>query len=71
MSVDSLDPRFVTVLADVDGFCRWVVRVNNYDVPKPVDVLIVLHPDGTVELATRPPTAPDATWAPPFIAQRR
>lgn len=69
---DALEPRFATVLADHDGHCRWVVRVRNYDTgDKAVDLLIVLNPDGTVTVATRPPNGHGCTWSPPIDATRR
>jgi len=66
------DPVFCTVLADVDGFTRWVVRINNHDTKQhAVDLLIVLQPDGNVHVATRPPHASGVSWSPPIDAQRR
>lgn len=68
---DSLDPNFVTVLADMDGFARWVVRFSNFDTGnRPIELLIVLHPDGDVNIATRPPWD-SVSWSPPYDAQRR
>lgn len=68
---DPLEPKFATVLADMDGHCRWVASICNYDTgDKRFDVLIVLNPDGTIVLATRPPHS-GCTWSPPIDATRR
>jgi hypothetical protein len=68
----TIDPRFTTVLADPDGFCRWTARLDNFDLDgAAVDLLIVLWEDGTVELATRPAKQPSCSWSPPIIAVRR
>lgn len=72
LSSDPFHPTFCTVLADVDGFTRWVVRINNHDTKQhTVDLLIVLQPDGNVHVATRPPFTSGVSWSPPIDAQRR
>lgn len=67
---DLLDPKFITIMADYDGFARWVVKVRNADTHDiALQVLIVLDEDGNIALATRPTS--ECTWSPPLIAERR
>lgn len=73
MRVDQFDePKFVTVLADIDNFCRWVAHVRTHDTgEKQFDLLIVLDSDGNIDVATRPSLHPECSWSPPIIANRR
>lgn len=68
---DSLNPQFVTVLADNDRHARWVARICNHDTGyKDVELLIVLDPEGDVVVASRPwPST--CTWSPPIDGARR
>lgn len=67
----TLDPQFLTVLADHDGHARWVATIQNYDTGgKSVAVLITLFSDGTIHLATKPGQDLDCTWSPPAEADR-
>jgi len=67
---DTLEPRFITIMADYDGFARWVAEVRNADTGNvALEVLIVLEEDGSIALATRPSS--DCTWSPPIMAIRR
>jgi hypothetical protein len=65
------EPQFCTMLADNDGFCRWVVTLRNYDTgDKAVDLLITLHSDDGLTIATRPPSDSSCTWSPPTYPTR-
>ena len=48
MEVFGLDPKFITILADDDGFSRWKVTLRNFDSgDKPIDLLIMMDADGS------------------------
>jgi len=77
MSVDDIpDTPFTTVLADFDGECRWVGQFNNFDLNQSSDkngiyLLVMLDPDGTMTVATKPGNGWEATWSAPFRMERR
>lgn len=69
-------PYTVTVLADSDGYARWVGKIENYDINAAalaggIHLLIMLDQDGLIEVATKPGSAWDATWSPPIQVERR
>lgn len=66
----SLDPKFVTHLADDDGVCRWRVTICNFDTGyRKIELLIMLDPDGML-VSTRPSTIMGTTWSPPYDPER-
>jgi hypothetical protein len=63
------EPKFLTVLADSDGFVRWKCRLNESDVGNQfVELLVYLSSDGTLQVATRPLS--ERTWSPPVYCRR-
>jgi hypothetical protein len=71
MELFDLEPKFITVLADDDGYCRWKVTLRNFDTAdKPIDLLIMMDADGGIALASRPPHNPACTWSPPVFPAR-
>ena len=71
MEVFGLDPKFITILADDDGFSRWKVTLRNFDSgDKPIDLLIMMDSNGDMALATRPPHDPSCSWSAPLFPAR-
>jgi hypothetical protein len=71
MEVFGLDPKFITILADDDGYSRWKVTLRNFDSgDKPIDLLIMMDADGDMALATRPPHDPSCSWSAPLFPAR-
>jgi hypothetical protein len=69
------DPKFVTVLADYDGFARWLCHMDGTDIMAAyrqggVHLLVTLSPDGEITLATKPGREWSCSWAPPTTAER-
>ena len=76
METSISDPTFISVLADQDGFARWVGRINTHDIMQASDhqgihLLIILGEDGTIQVATKPGDGWEATWSPPVEVERR
>ncbi len=76
MSIDSLTPQFVTVMADHDGHARWVGNIGVTDVMNAyrqggVFILITLNQEGEATVAFKPGRDWSATWSPPVDLERR
>ena len=64
------EPQFLTLLADRDGWCRWIGCADGYDLGgKTVHVLITIDPEGSIKMATRPDET--CSWSPPIYLERR
>jgi len=71
MELFDLEPKFITILADDDGYSRWKVTLRNFDTgDKPIDLLVMMDADGGMALATRPPHDTSCTWSPPVFPAR-
>jgi hypothetical protein len=71
-----LDPRFITVMADHDGWARWVGAVDATDVMQAhrtggVYVLVMLDAEGRVCIGFKPGREWEASWSPPITLERR
>ena len=69
------DPTFVTLLADSDGFSRFVAFTDATDVMYAqrnggVFVLVTVGPDGSASLAFKPGNDRYCSWSPPVDAER-
>jgi hypothetical protein len=69
------DPIFTTLLADHDGFARFVAFTDATDVMYAqrnggVFVLVTVAPDGSASLAFKPGNDRWCTWSPPVDAER-
>ena len=71
MEIFSLDPKFMTILADDDGYSRWKVTLRNFDTgEKPIDLLVVMDIDGEMAIATRPSHDSSCSWSAPVYPAR-
>ena len=71
-----LDPLFITVMADHDGWARWVGAVDATDVMQAhrtggVYVLVMLDAEGRVCIGFKPGREWEASWSPPITLERR
>lgn len=69
------DPTFVTLLADSDGFSRFVAFTDATDVMYAqrnggVFVLVMVGPDGSASLAFKPGNDRWCSWSPPVDTER-
>lgn len=69
-------PTTVTVLANGSGSATWVGKIENHDITSAaiaggIYLLVRLEQDGTLSIATKPGSAWDATWSPPYGLERR
>jgi hypothetical protein len=69
-------PTTTTVLADPDGYSRWVTHLTGYDIMEAAQnggiyLLVTLDEEGNIEIATKPGNAWDSTWSPPVQVPRR
>jgi uncharacterized protein (DUF2461 family) len=73
---DYLTPKFITVMADHDGYARWVAAINATDVMNAyrtggVYIMVMLDEEGRVCIGLKPGRAWEATWSPPISLERR
>lgn len=73
---DYLTPRFVTVMADHDGYARWVGSIDATDIMQAyrtggVYILVMLDEEGRVTLGFKPGRHWEASWSPPITLERR
>lgn len=69
------DPKFITILADQDGFARWLVRLDTADIMAAyrqggIHLLVTMYPEGELEVATKPGNEWNCTWTPPVQVER-
>ena len=69
-------PNVIGVLADADGHARYAIALDVHDIRQAhltqgVYVLVVLQPDGTATIATKPGNSWSSTWSPPHELERR
>ncbi len=66
-----LEPHFITILADDDGYSRWKVTLRNFDTKDlPIDLIIIMNADGELMIATRPPHDVHCSWSSPVFPAR-
>jgi hypothetical protein len=69
-------PTTTTILADRDGYSRWVTHLTGYDILEAgqkngIYLLVTMDAEGNIEIATKPGNAWDATWSPPVTIERK
>ena len=70
------DPKFATVLADHDGYSRWICHTDATDIMSAyrqggVHILVTLDPEGQITVAFKPGRHWEATWSPPITLERK
>jgi len=73
---DYLTPRFVTVMADHDGYARWVGSIDATDIMQAyrtggVYLLLTLDQEGNLQVAFKPGRHWEASWSPPISLERK
>lgn len=69
------DPKFITIMADNDGFARWLIHLDTTDIMDAyrqggIHLLVTMYPEGELEIATKPGRHWQATWSPPTELHR-
>ena len=73
---DYLTPRFITVMADHDGYARWVASIDATDVMNAyrtggIYLMVMLDQEGNVCIGLKPGRHWEASWSPPITLERR
>ena len=71
-----LEPRFITVMGDHDGYARWVRSIDATDVMNAyrtggIYLMVMLDQEGNVCIGLKPERHWEASWSPPISLERR